>query len=578
MATVEELRAAALAYHDNGEFVIPCRSGTKRPMVKWGQGQKRLSKQALEGFWKDGMSDPPDIAVKMDGKTLVLDLDPRHAKGVTKTFSELKADTRCATTPGAGLHAYYSISKKHRPQTFEGLDVLTQGRMALVPPSAGRKWVGQDESKSLDADEAKAVVTRVCRKSGIREDVASSELSRDALSSLDDIPVHRRNQTLTSIAGVLRSAGFRGNRLTAALDGLARNVVELDGKEPLGMDEIVTICESIDWRRPNPFNTNEFTRYEFNTATVPPKLKWLIQDFLPAEGVTSLFGMGKQGKSYIAMEVLRCLQTKQPFLGMDIIQLPGGRAPRVLYVDWERRGASLKRRLHALASGEKQFDVTVIEPQGALVNTVEALGAEVALGGFDLVIIDSLTIALMQGDVSEAATVVPAMFALNSMGCPVLVLDHTKKVQQGETYEALSAFGSVFKGNVCSMNWRMKKVNGDAVGMNIVMQHVSNNYDTNPPDIYARIEFEFGVEGLVNTSISRTEDASEEDEVWNWLEKSASVGGDTSEEIANGSHVTVMQAKRSLSKLLEAGRVETEDGTWKVKLISGGENEAEVSI
>ncbi len=575
MATVEELREAALAYHDAGEFVIPCRAGTKRPMVKWGTGQKRLTKKALGDFWKDGDANPPDIAVKMDKGTLVLDLDPRHAEGVRKTFKELRADTRCATTPGNGLHAYYTISARHRPQTFEGLDVLTQGRMALVPPSAGREWVGQDTERILSSDEAKAVVTRVCRTSGIREDVASRDLGKDMLSALDDIPEHRRNQTLTSIAGLFRSAGVRGNRLTAVIDGLSRNVTEGD---PLPMDEIVTICESIDWRTPNPFNTNSFTRYEFNTADKPPQLKWLIQDFLPAEGVTSLFGMGKQGKSYIAMEILRCLQTNQPFLGMDIIKLPGGRTPRVLYVDWERRGASLKRRLHALAKGEQQFDVTVIEPQGALVSTVDALAAEVALGGFNLVIIDSLTIALMQGDVSEAATVVPAMFALNSMGCPVFVLDHTKKPQAGETYEALSAFGSVFKGNVCSMNWRMKKINGDAVGMNVQMQHVSNNYDTNPPDINARIEFQFGIEGLENTSITRAEDATEENEVWDWLKASASVGGDSPDEIANGAHMTIMQAKRSLNKLLEEGRVQTEDGTWMVKLVSGGENEAETSI
>ncbi len=574
-ATVEELREAALAYHDAGEFVIPCRAGTKRPMVKWGQGQKRLSKKALGDFWKDGMNDPPDIAVKMDAKTMVLDLDPRHAEGVRKTFKELRADTRCATTPGNGLHAYYDISARHRPQTFEGLDVLTSGRMALVPPSAGREWVGKDERKQLtSADEAKAVVTRVCRKSGINENVASTELSRDAFASLDNIPEHRRNQTLTSIAGVMRSAGVRGNRLTAVIDGLARNVTDGD---PLPMDEIVTICESIDWRRPHPFQTNEFTRYEFNTGTPPPVLKWLIQDFLPAEGVTSLFGMGKQGKSYMAIEILRCLQTKQPFLGMDTLRMAGGRAPRVLYVDWERRGASLKRRLHALAAGEEQFDVTVIEPQGALVNTVDALAAEVALGGFDLVIIDSLTIALMQGDVSEAATVVPAMFALNSMGCPVLVLDHTKKVQQGETYEALSAFGSVFKGNVCSMNWRMKKVSGDAVGMNVAMQHVSNNYDTNPPDIFARIEFEFGVEGLVNTTIERTEDASETDEVFNFLAASASVGGDTVSDVGNGARLTVMQASRALNQLLDKGRVVEEDGTWKAKITSGGEDEEATS-
>ena len=121
-------------------------------------------------------------------------------------------------------------------------------------------------------------------------------LARGLLGSLDPRRVSRRNQTLTSIAGSRRGAGFRGNRLQACLQGLALFVTENSENDPMPPDEIAHIADSIDARKPRDFDTQEFTRYEFNTSDTPPELKWLVEGFLPAEGVTTLFGTGSQGK------------------------------------------------------------------------------------------------------------------------------------------------------------------------------------------------------------------------------------------------------------------------------------------
>lgn len=555
---MSRLLDAALQYHEDGGFVIPCRPGTKIPMVRWGPSAKRPTVAMLKGFWDvEREEDAPSIALKLDSKTLVLDLDPRHEPRVKGVYPKLRSETRCATTPSGGLHAWYKLAKGIRPRTFKGLDVLTKGRMALVPPSEGRTWASRDEIKELSSEEAEALVKDVTQKAGIRALSEGEGLAKESLASLEPIPVHARNHTLTAIAGVLRSAGFRGDRLIGALDGLRQHVTEQPPDDPITLQDITRICESIDWRTPQPFEYAQSVYYEFNTTSVPPPLKWMVSSFFPAEGVTSLFGLGKQGKSYVAMELYRCLTLRQDFLEMKVPSKP----VRVLYVDWERRGESLQRRMHTLARGDA-FDVAVYQPGGSLPNEIEAIRARVTLGGFAAVVIDSLTIALMQGDVKEAFVVVPALFALNSFGVPVFALDHMKKPQAGEPYESLTAFGSVFKQNVCSMNWRLKKASGDPLGMNIVMQNAGNNFEVDPPDIHARISFDFDSEGQVaRAGVERMVIQAVESDVWTYLANQVDAVPD--EDIARDMNIPIGQVRKALNALEAVHRVRIMDGMWE---------------
>lgn len=572
----EELKDAALKYWDEGWFVIPCSSGTKIPLVKWGAGAKRPTREHLERFWADESKSAPDIALKLDKKHVILDFDPKNepkllAPDAAAPAQELMRETRSSRTPSGGLHVWYRTDAPQRPVSYKGLDILTQGRMVLVPPSAGRSWNAESPAvaKQLSGDQVQAKVEWAIKTFGIDHTAGDGGLAREMLTSLEPIPVHLRNHTLAAIAGVLRSAGFRGNRLEAALAGLAEYVTEQPENDKLTMEDIGHIAQSIDWRNPRPFEGDAFTRYEYDTATPPPKLHWMIRDFLPAEGITSLFGLGKQGKSYIAMEILRCLALCEPFLGLAVPKQP----MHVLYVDWEKRGSSLKRRLHAMTTGTP-LHVTVLEPHKALPDMLDILTAEVALGGFDLVIIDSLTIALMQGDVKEAWVVIPALFGLGNIGVPVFALDHTPKPQVGQAIENMSAFGSVFKGNVASMNWKLMKLSGDPVGMNVVVKCVSNNFEVAPPDIHARIEFEKDDEGsLTKATVQRQEVEPAETDLWSYLSYQLAPTEDS--EIARVLHLTLPATRQSLSVLEKSGRVRRVDETrWEISVAPAQEGDS----
>jgi Fic family protein len=118
----------------------------------------------------------------------------------------------------------------------------------------------------------------------------------------------------------------------------------------------------------------------------------------------------------------------------------------------------------------------------------------------------------------------------------------------GEPYETLSAFGSVFKGNVCSMNWRLKKVSGDENGLNVVLQHISNNYDVDPPDIHARINFVFNELGALDAAtVERTSLKAETEELWRFLSNQLEPLEATNIAVVLG--MALYDVKRSLSRL-----------------------------
>ncbi len=569
MTDAKALRDAALAYHKRGFFVIPVSPDTKAPLIRWKSSAERLTPTGIRGFWPDSsVNEPPDIGLRLDAETLVIDLDPKNAPDVNKLYPQLRKATLTATTPSGGLHAWYKLPSATRPRTYTGMDVLTKGRMVVVPPSRGRVWKDKPIASLQDPDR---LVGALLTEAGIPK-TEGDHLARGLLGSLAPIAVSRRNQTLTSIAGILRGAGFRGDRLKACLLGLAQHVTENAENDPMPVDEIDHIAQSIDGRKPRGFDTQEFLRYEFNTADEPPELKWLVEGFLPAEGVTTLFGMGKQGKSYIAMELLRCLTVCEPFLGFKVPARP----TRVLYVDWEKRGASLRRRLHALAAKDK-INVTVIEPSGSLVQMVGALEAQVAMGGFELVIIDSLTIAIMQGNVNDASTVVPAMFALNALGCAVFVLDHTKKPSFTEPYETLTAFGSTFKGNVSSMNWRLMRTGGDDTSLQVVIQAVNNNFELSPDDIYATMLFEFKDGAVSDAKIERRNMESADNSLYHFLDLQTAPLVD--KEIARIKNLEIGNCRIALDKLKESGLIRRLSGNrWEIVQHIEGEAEGDDSI
>ena len=91
--------------------------------------------------------------------------------------------------------------------------------------------------------------------------------------------------------------------------------------------------------------------------------------------------------------------------------------------------------------------------QGPLVDWIDDLAAHVDGGQFDLVVIDSVGMAL-GGDANDAETVLAFFRALRQLQTTTLLIDHMTK---GPDSQDRGAFGSVYKRNSARSLWEMRQ-------------------------------------------------------------------------------------------------------------------------
>jgi KaiC/GvpD/RAD55 family RecA-like ATPase len=93
------------------------------------------------------------------------------------------------------------------------------------------------------------------------------------------------------------------------------------------------------------FDANTFKRMPL--ARVP----FYVQDWLPKQGKVLIYGQAKAGKSYLAVQLARCVGSGLPFLGIPTM------AGRVLYLQFELGAEVLQGRLKASRQDHKNVVV-----------------------------------------------------------------------------------------------------------------------------------------------------------------------------------------------------------------------------
>lgn len=159
---------AAAEYRHAGWTPIPISAWSKQPLIKWGSGRK-------------GSPDTPDqvaalfrrmeaqhgsvmIAIALPGDVVVLDIDHRPKRGWNarsimaelKTKLVLNGDPPETLTPSGGRHVWLRLpdgaearnwTSGHGRFPVKGVDIRTQGGLAIVPPSVRANgsaycWIG----------------------------------------------------------------------------------------------------------------------------------------------------------------------------------------------------------------------------------------------------------------------------------------------------------------------------------------------------------------------------------------------------------------------------------------------------
>ena len=199
-----------------------------------------------------------------------------------------------------------------------------------------------------------------------------------------------------------------------------------------------------------------------------------VWPLLPSRQSTIIYGQGGIGKSWLAVYLCALVDNGLTANGLK------ADAGNSLYVDWEEPTETVaEERAWALSQGDPRLDGWGLRwqrAQGPLVDWIDTLAGHVSGEKFDLVVIDSVGLAL-GGDANDAQTVLAFFGALNLLETTVLLVDHMTK---GPDSQEKGAFGSVYKRNSARSMWEMRQAADGELSMGLYHRK-ANRSRLSPP-------------------------------------------------------------------------------------------------
>lgn len=202
---------------------------------------------------------------------------------------------------------------------------------------------------------------------------------------------------------------------------------------------------------------------------------FIIEGFLPQGVISTLYGDGGQGKSYLSLSIAVKVASGSDFLGKNVKQ------GRVLYLDFELSGQAQRQRLEQICKGleisPESLSNNLLYAAPGIDETAPAkLNDWIGLlekDKFDLIILDSVGAAL-QGDAESAKDICSLFQRLRKLGT-VLLLDHHAKRQSGDKEtDDKSPFGSTYKQALTRNLWHLRSKQEDG-RFSAILKHKKSN-------------------------------------------------------------------------------------------------------
>ena len=199
-----------------------------------------------------------------------------------------------------------------------------------------------------------------------------------------------------------------------------------------------------------------------------------VWPLLPSRQPTIIYGQGGIGKSWLALYLYALVDHGLTKNGLN------ADVGNSLYVDWETDRDTLEARAWAVKRGEPEIDdgwgLRYQSAQGPLVDWIDTLAGYVEAEKFDLVVIDSVGLAL-GGDANGAQTVLAFFGALRQLEATTLLVDHMTK---GPDSQERGAFGSVYKRNSARSVWEMRQAADGELNMGLYHRKANDSRPAPP--------------------------------------------------------------------------------------------------
>lgn len=233
--------------------------------------------------------------------------------------------------------------------------------------------------------------------------------------------------------------------------------------------------------------TGELRLVSMGRIPEPPEEEKLMGGLIAKDHLTTLYGDGGQGKSFIGLALAIAFASGKRILGYEV---PKG---NVMYLDWELSLKQQQRRAFAVARGmglscppkrllygNPRVFVTAILPR---------LRKEIAKKSPVLIVIDSAGLAC--GVSPEAANEVMEVYGrLVALETTCLMIDHQSKLQEGQKASQKTIFGSTYKFALSRSVLHIQKAHGSVKNpLKVRLQHKKNNFGAHHEDIGLRIKF-----------------------------------------------------------------------------------------
>jgi hypothetical protein len=247
--------ALACLRHEPPWCPIPITPGTKKPLVKWKEFEKRRPTEQEVRAWAEQWPDAGCAVVcgQVSGGLIGLDLDPGHAD---TTAGKDLLQTPCCATPRGGMHLLFQSNglPLRSGEVLPYVEVKAEGATITVPPTAGYEWLIGPETPLAP------VPSWLLEAHTAWREKAAQAAPTDSGGDGEPIPEGQRHRTLVSLAGSMRRPGMTAQEIEAALAAVNASRCQ----PPLPEAEVREIARSVA-RYPT-----EQPPAETNAATLRP--------------------------------------------------------------------------------------------------------------------------------------------------------------------------------------------------------------------------------------------------------------------------------------------------------------------